>query len=117
MKASIVHHRTPKILPWLARKAGIAERRTETLWHAAQRYAAAHSGETETSAYWKMAMDRLLELIAAETLREDAASFGLRPWARLNASFWQAPIAVLDAIALSSARGWRVFGDSIRPCC
>ena len=117
MKTNIVHDRTPKILPWLARKAGIAERRAETLWHAAQRYAAVHGGETGTPVYWKLAMDRLLELIAAETLREDAASFGLRRWARLNARLWQAPVALLDAVALNSARGWRIFGESIRPCC
>jgi hypothetical protein len=109
--------RPPKILPWLARKAGIADRRAEILWHSAQRYAAVHTGETETPAYWKTAMDRLLELVAAETLREDAASFGLRRWSRLNATLWQAPIALLDAVALNAARGWRAFGQASRPCC
>ena len=115
MKSSPVA-KSPKILPWLARKAGIADRRAEMLWHAAQRYAALHTGETETPAYWKVAMDRLLELVAAETLREDAASFGLRRWARLNANLWQAPVALLDVATLSAARAWRVFGQSIRPC-
>jgi hypothetical protein len=104
------------ILPWLARKAGISEHRADVLWHAAQRYAALNTGETETPAYWQEAMDRLLELIAAEALREDAASFGLRRWSRLQAHLWQAPLALFDAIALSSARGWRVFGQSIRLC-
>jgi len=104
------------ILPWLARKAGISDRRAEILWHAAQRYAALHSGETDTSAYWKMSMDRLLELIAAEALREDAASFGWRSWSRLQAHALTAPLALFDTVALSMARGWRVLGQSIRPC-
>ncbi|MDK9723521.1 MAG: hypothetical protein OEL88_01440 [Sterolibacteriaceae bacterium MAG5] len=117
MKTTALHSKPPKILPWLARKAGITERRAEVLWHAAQRHAALRTGENETPAYWKASMDRLLELIAAETLREDAASFGWRRWARLNAQFWQAPVALLDAAALSSSRGWRVFGQAVRPCC
>ena len=73
----------PMILPWLAHKAGIGERRAETLWHGRpQRHAATRHGlKAETPAYWKAAMDRLLELIAAESLREDAASFGWRPLA------------------------------------
>jgi hypothetical protein len=102
------------MLPWLARKAGISEHRAEVLWHAAQRYAAFNTGETETPAYWKAAMDRLLELIAAESLREDAASFGLRPLSRLQARALQPSLALLDALALSSARAWRVLSQSIR---
>lgn len=97
----------PKILPWLAHKAGIAEHRAEILWHAACRHAAQATNETDTPAYWAAAMDRLLELVAAEHLREDAASFGFRPWARLNARLWQAPLVVLDALMLCSQRVWR----------
>lgn len=101
----------PKILPWLAHKAGIGMRRAEILWHAACRHAAHATNETDTPAYWAAAMDRLLELVAAERLREDAASFGFRRWARANESLWQAPLAVLDALTLNSQRGWR----SLRP--
>lgn len=104
----------PKMLPWLARKAGISERRADVLWHAAQRYAALNTGETETPAYWKEAMDRLLELIAAEALREDAASFGLRRLSRLQAKLVQAPLSIFDAFALSTARGWRILDQSTR---
>jgi hypothetical protein len=99
----------PKILPWLAHKAGISLQRAEILWHAAQHHAAHVTGENETSTFWQAAMDRLLELVAAESLREDAASFGWRRWARLNASLWQAPLVVLDALTLNSQRGWRSF--------
>lgn len=98
---------TPKILPWLAHKAGITEHRAEILWHAAARHAAHATGETDTPAYWAAAMDHLLELIAAERLREDAASFGWRRWARLYRDLWQVPITCLDALMLGSQRGWR----------
>lgn len=103
------HTHTPQILPWLASKAGISPRRAEVLWHAAQRHAAHVAGETASPAYWAAAMDRLLELVAAESLREDAASFGWRRWSRLNRDLWQAPLAVLDALTLNSERGWRSF--------
>jgi hypothetical protein len=115
MKTTASHDRTHD--PALAgQESRHLEHRAEILWHAAQRYAALHTGTTETPDYWKTAMDRLLELVAAETLREDAASFGLRRWSRLNAHYWQAPVALFDALALNSARGWRLFGQSIRPC-
>lgn len=116
MKTNTAHGHPPKLLPWLARKAGIADNRAETLWRAAERYAARRCGAAETPEYWKMAMDRLLELIAAEALHEDVASFGWRRWARLQAHWWEAPIGLFDALALNAARGWRVFGESIKPC-
>jgi hypothetical protein len=48
-----------------------------------------HAGPPTGSAdYFKLAVDRLLELVAAESLRADAASFGWRPWARAQARFW-----------------------------
>ena len=99
----------PKILPWLAHKAGISLHRAEMLWHAAQRHATHATGETATPAYWAAAMDRLLELVAAESLREDAASFGWRRLTRLNNRLWQAPLAILDALTLNNERGWRSF--------
>ncbi len=100
-------HFSPKLLPWLASKAGIPMHRAETLWQAALCHAETVTGETETPAYWQAAMDRLLELVAAESLREDAASFGWRSWTRLNKRVWQAPLNVLDALTLNATRGWR----------
>jgi hypothetical protein len=49
---------------------------------------AARRAATGSADYFKLAVDRLLELVAAESLREDAASFGWRPWARAQARFW-----------------------------
>jgi len=99
----------PKILPWLAHKAGIPLHRAEILWYAAQRHAAHDTHETETPAYWAASMDRLLELVAAESLREDAASFGWRRLMRQNNRLWQAPLAILDALTLNNERGWRLM--------
>lgn len=114
MDTKPTREKLPKLLPWLAHKAGIGEQRAEILWQAAQRHAAAREDTSATRD--EAAMRRLLELIAEESRREDAASCGLRCWARLNASLWQAPIALYDALALNAARGWRMVGQSIRTC-
>ena len=115
MNTHAEHGPLPMIRPWLARKAGISEHRAEVLWRAAQRHAAGRSAAA-TPEYWQRAMDRLLELVAAEALRADAASFGWRPWSRFQARAWKLPVALLDGLALSSARGWRVFGQALERC-
>jgi hypothetical protein len=101
--------RTPKILPWLAHKAGISLSRAETLWHTARCHAETLTGEADTPAYWQAAMDHLLELVAAESLREDAAAFGWRQWTRHYKRAWAVPLGILDALTLNSVRGWRTM--------
>lgn len=59
--------KTPKILPWLARKAGISDTRAEALWAAAIVCATERTGWVGTSEYWKAAVDRLIELIELES--------------------------------------------------
>jgi hypothetical protein len=105
--------KTPKLLPWLARKAGISDRRAATLWHESERWAA-HRAVVDSSAYYKLAVDRWLELAAAESLREDAASFGWRPWARAQSRFWAISMQVAQQASALTARGWRLIG-SARP--
>lgn len=105
--------RTPKLLPWLAKKAGITERRASTLWHDAERWAS-NRAATGSSAYFKLAVDRLLELVAAESLLEDAASFGWRPWARAQARLWALSMQAAHQGAAMTARGWLVAGSVAR---
>jgi hypothetical protein len=104
----------PKILPWLAHKAGISEHRAEVLWHAAIRHADHVAGKAPSSAYWEAAMGHLQSLIAAEAQREDAASFGWRPWSRNLAQAWSARLEMLDEIALAPVRAWRILGQHDR---
>ena len=101
--------KAPKILPWLAHEAGIDDRRALTLWHAALRHAAT-ARAPGTSDYWQAATDELLELIAAESQHQDAASFGWRPWARNLAEVWVVRMDIFDEIALAPIRAWRIIG-------
>lgn len=105
--------KTPKLLPWLAKKAGIGDRRAITLWLESERWAARRAA-ADSSAYYKLAVDRLLELVAAESLREDAASFGWRPWARAQARFWAVSMQVAQQGSALAARGWRLIGSAGR---
>lgn len=103
--------RNPKLLPWLARKAGISDPRAEVLWHEAERWAARQS-EVGSADYFRLAVDRLLHLVAAESLRADAASFGWRPWARGQARLWAASMQAMHEVSALGARGWRLL-DSV----
>lgn len=105
--------KTPMLLPWLAKKAGIGEQRAATLWleaeHWAKRRAVAGS-----STYFKLAVDRLLELMAAESLREDAASFGWRPWARAQTRLWAVSMQLVQESSALTTRTWRLLGSVAR---
>lgn len=102
--------KAPKLLPWLAKKAGIPERRTETLWHEARRWAERRAPRN-ASACHELAMNHLLELIDAESLREDAASFGWRPWARIQARFWAWTLQTAQNSGVLTAQNWRRVGS------
>jgi hypothetical protein len=105
--------KTPKILPWLAKKAGITQARAATLWHDAERWAERRAA-VGSSLYFKLAVDRLLELALAESLRADAASFGWRPWARAQARLWAVSMQVAQQSSALTARGWRLIGSAAR---
>ena len=105
--------KTPKLLPWLARKAGISEQRAARLWADSERWAA-HRAAPNSSAYYKLAVDRLLQLMAAESLREDAASFGWRPWARAQARLWAISMQLAQETSFLTARSWRLIGSAGR---
>jgi len=103
--------KAPKLLPWLAKKAGISEQRALALWRESERWAA-RQAVPDSSAYFKLAVDRLLELTAAESLREDAASFGWRRWSRTQARCWAISMQLAQQASALTARGWRLIGSA-----
>jgi hypothetical protein len=105
--------KTPKILPWLAKKTGISESRAAELWHDAERWAGRRA-KVGSSLYFKLAVDRLLELALAESLRADAASFGWRPWARTQARLWAVSMQIAQQGSALTARGWRMVSAAAR---
>jgi len=66
----------PKILPWLARKAGVTLPRAEALWRRAERFADSIA-RRRTPVWSKLAIDHLLTSLKAESAqRARAAGMG-----------------------------------------
>ncbi|SBT09035.1 hypothetical protein ACCAA_660076 [Candidatus Accumulibacter aalborgensis] len=61
--------KAPKILPWLASRAGVSESRGEVLWAEACQRAASITGERDTSFYWGSTQRILVNLLADERWR------------------------------------------------
>ena len=100
----------PKILPWLARKAGVPLPRAGELWQVAAAASARAGHPPETPEYWRAAVDGLIEELAAESLQRRSAPFGLGPLVRLPARQWLHGLALqetLVTLAANSARDWR----------
>jgi hypothetical protein len=100
--------KSPKSLPWLAKKAGIPLARAEALWIEAVRYATQQAEIVESPEYWKAAVDHLLESIADEAQQRRAAPFGLGPLVRLPARLWLHGLDAQQALmTATAARFWR----------
>lgn len=56
----------PKILPWIARKAGISDELALKLWRRAVGEAEVLTGNTEGSEYWGLAIERFLCIVEDE---------------------------------------------------
>ena len=122
--------KTPKILPWLAKKAGISESRAATLWHQAERWAE-HRAKAGSSLYFKLAVDRLLQLeqlllshprglrtcpIAARLIPSgiaNSSATGSMP-ARAQARFWALSMQAAQHGSALTDRGWRLIRSTSR---
>lgn len=105
----------PKMLPWLAKNAGIPIARAEALWIEALRDATRECAVVESPQYWKAAVDHLLSGIAAESLDRRAAPFGMGSLIRLPARQWLHGLTTAEAlfaIGMKTARSYQH-----RHCC
>ena len=105
-----MHAKYPKILPWLAKKAGVPLKRAETLWVDALRYSTQNSKMVESSEYWGLAINRLLDLLETESRKLRAMPFGFGPMVRLPAQIWLHSFTAQQAmvsIAANSAYWWQ----------
>lgn len=76
--------KTPMVLPWLARRAGVSDGRAEELWLAACRQAALMTGEQDTPCYWGAVQQILLDLLENE--RWQACALFAWPWLLMHGS-------------------------------
>lgn len=97
----------PKILPWIARKAGISDELALKLWRRAVSEAEFLSGKTEGSAYWGLAVERFLAIVEEEV--GETPSYGLTPAPRTT-WMWhhQTRMSLLSLLAAQNAyRFWQ----------
>jgi hypothetical protein len=72
----------PKILPWIARKAGISDELALKLWRRALSEAEYICGKAEGSKYWGLTVERFLSIVEDEVGRP--IEYGLTPAPRLS---------------------------------
>jgi hypothetical protein len=62
----------PKLLPWMARKAGVSEALAEKLWRRAVGDAAEMAGSAQGPEFHRLALDRWFDLLEDECCREQS---------------------------------------------
>lgn len=69
--------KAPKILPWIARKAGISDELALKLWRRAISEAEYLTGRADGSEYWGLAIERFLDIVEEEI--GTTPQYGLTP--------------------------------------
>ena len=97
--------RTPKLLPWYARKAGVSEKRAASLWRKAVRQATETTGWVGNAEYWGETMN-----IFRELLEEERASFcalSVTPLIRSQSRLVTVSLNALETMMCASANWYR----------
>lgn len=105
----------PKILPWIARKAGISDELALKLWRRAVSEAEYLTGKSEGSAYWGLTIERFLTIVEDEV--GNAPSYNLTPAPQLS-WMWrhQSRMSLLSVMAAQNAyRYWQNTWQNIYP--
>ncbi|KXB31631.1 hypothetical protein AT959_04505 [Dechloromonas denitrificans] len=97
----------PKILPWIAKKAGISDELALKLWRRAVSEAEYLTGNSEGAEYWGLAVERFLGIVEDEV--GDTPEYTLTPAPRLS-WMWhhQSRMSLLSLMAAQNAyRYWQ----------
>lgn len=97
--------KSPKLLPWYARKAGIPIERAEALWQQAVRNATAETGWVGNAEYWGACMDGFTRLIEKE--RDTACTPRMLPFVRSNNRLWRLPLLAMEDIFVAFHANWQ----------
>ena len=97
----------PKILPWIARKAGISDELALKLWRRAVSEAEYLTGKAEGSEFWGLSVERFLAIVEDEVGNDPA--YSLTPAPQLS-WMWrhQSRMSLLSVMAAQNAcRFWQ----------
>jgi len=99
--------KTPKLLPWYARRAGVPIERAEILWRRAVRHATEDTGWVGNSEYWGAAMDHFQRLLNHE--RATLCAPHVLPLLRTQKRIIRAPIDAFNDVAVLALRRWHHY--------
>ena len=105
--------KAPKILPWIARKAGISDELALKLWRRAISESEYLTGKAEGSEYWGLAVERFLDIVEDEVGR--TPQYGLTPAPKVS-WMWrhQSRISLLSLMAAQNTyRFWHITWGSV----
>ena len=105
--------KAPKILPWIARKAGISDELALKLWRRAISEAEYLTGKTEGSEYWGLAVERFLDIVEDEIGR--TPQYGLTPAPKVS-WMWrhQSRMSLLSLMAAQNTyRFWQITWGNV----
>ncbi len=86
--------KTPKLLPWYARQAGISIERAEALWRKAVREATAETGWVGNSEFWGATMSHFVGLIEKE--RSTLCAPQMLPLVRTQNRIWRLSLLAVE---------------------
>ena len=94
--------KAPKILPWIARKAGISDELALKLWRRAISEAEYLTGRADGSEYWGLAVERFLDIVEEEI--GATPQYGLTPAPKIS-WMWrhQSRMSLLSVMAAQNA--------------
>ena len=99
--------KAPKILPWIAKKAGISDELALKIWRRALSEAEYLTGQSSGSEYWGLTIERFLSLVEDEV--GNTPAYNLKPAPRLSWMFHhQTRMSLLSLMAAQNAyRFWQ----------
>ena len=107
--------KAPKILPWIARKAGISDELALKLWRRAISEAEFLTGKADGPEYWGLAVERFLSIVEDEV--GTTPEYTLTQAPRLS-WMWhhQTRMSLLSLMAAQNAyRFWQNTWDTLYP--
>ena len=97
--------KTPKLLPWYARKAGISTARAEALWSKAVRTATVETGWVGNAEYWGACMDAFTALLERE--RNTLCAPQMVPFVRSHNRIWRLPLLAMEDMFTVLHTNWQ----------
>jgi hypothetical protein len=97
--------KTPKLLPWYARKAGVSIDRATELWREAVRDATDKTGWVGNTEYWGEAMHGFIDLLEREQTHLYAPD--MCSMVRTQNRLWSLPLTAMESALSAASAHWQ----------